>query len=33
VSATSVEQLQELLGATALQLSENEIAQLDLASA
>jgi aryl-alcohol dehydrogenase-like predicted oxidoreductase len=33
VSATSVEQLQELLGATALALSENEIAQLDLASA
>jgi aryl-alcohol dehydrogenase-like predicted oxidoreductase len=33
VSATSVEQLHELLGATSLQLSDNEIAQLDLASA
>ena len=33
VSATSVEQLRELLGATALQLDDNEIAQLDLASA
>ena len=33
VSATSVEQLRELLGATALTLSDNEIAQLDLASA
>jgi aryl-alcohol dehydrogenase-like predicted oxidoreductase len=33
VSATSVEQLHELLGATALALSDNEIAQLDLASA
>jgi aryl-alcohol dehydrogenase-like predicted oxidoreductase len=33
VSATSVEQLQELLGATSLALSDNEIAQLDLASA
>ncbi|EIL98161.1 alcohol dehydrogenase [Rhodanobacter thiooxydans] len=33
VSATSVEQLRELLGATSLQLSDNEIAQLDLASA
>lgn len=33
VSATSVEQLRELLGATTLQLSHNEIAQLDLASA
>jgi aryl-alcohol dehydrogenase-like predicted oxidoreductase len=33
VSATSVEQLDELLGATSLQLSDNEIAQLDLASA
>jgi aryl-alcohol dehydrogenase-like predicted oxidoreductase len=33
VSATSVEQLRELLGATTLQLNHNEIAQLDLASA
>jgi len=33
VSATSVEQWQELLGATELALSDNEIAQLDLASA
>ena len=33
VSATSVEQLHDLLGATSLQLSDNEIAQLDLASA
>ena len=33
VSATSVEQLRELLGATSLQLSHDEIAQLDLASA
>ncbi len=33
VSATSVAQLQELLGATSLPLSDNEIAQLDLASA
>jgi aryl-alcohol dehydrogenase-like predicted oxidoreductase len=33
VSATSVEQLQELLGATSLVLSDNEIAELDLASA
>ncbi|KRE83522.1 alcohol dehydrogenase [Rhodanobacter sp. Soil772] len=33
VSATSVEQLRELLGATSLPLSDNEIAQLDLASA
>ncbi len=33
VSATSVEQLHELFGATSLQLSDNEIAQLDLASA
>lgn len=33
VSATSVEQLHELLGATSLQLGDNEIAQLDLASA
>ncbi|HEY8327194.1 MAG TPA: aldo/keto reductase [Rhodanobacter sp.] len=33
VSATSVAQLHELLGATSLQLSDNEIAQLDLASA
>jgi aryl-alcohol dehydrogenase-like predicted oxidoreductase len=33
VSATSVEQLHELLGATSLQLSHDEIAQLDLASA
>jgi aryl-alcohol dehydrogenase-like predicted oxidoreductase len=33
VSATSVEQLRELLGATSLQLDDNEIAQLDLASA
>ncbi|MHB1059219.1 MAG: aldo/keto reductase [Rhodanobacter sp.] len=33
VSATSVQQLQELLGATSLQLDDNEIAQLDLASA
>ncbi|MBQ4855014.1 aldo/keto reductase [Rhodanobacter sp. B2A1Ga4] len=33
VSATSVEQLHELLGATSLQLNDNEIAQLDLASA
>ncbi|WP_426687422.1 aldo/keto reductase [Rhodanobacter ginsengiterrae] len=33
VSATSVEQLRELLGATALALSDNEVAQLDLASA
>ena len=33
VSATSVEQLRELLGATTLTLSDNEIAQLDLASA
>ncbi|KZC43588.1 MULTISPECIES: aldo/keto reductase [Rhodanobacter] len=33
VSATSVEQLHELLGATSLQLSDSEIAQLDLASA
>lgn len=32
-SATSVTQLHELLGATSLQLSDNEIAQLDLASA
>lgn len=32
-SATSVAQLHELLGATSLQLSHNEIAQLDLASA
>ena len=31
-SATSVAQLHELLGATSLQLSHNEIAQLDLAS-
>ena len=33
VSATSVEQLRELFGATSLQLDDNEIAQLDLASA
>ncbi|MEO5829564.1 MAG: aldo/keto reductase [Rhodanobacter sp.] len=33
VSATSVEQLHELLGATSLTLSDGEIAQLDLASA
>jgi len=33
VSATSVEQLHELFGATSLQLSVNEIAELDLASA
>lgn len=33
VSATSVEQLHELLGATSLQLNHDEIAQLDLASA
>lgn len=33
VSATSVEQLHELFGATALALSDGEIAQLDLASA
>ena len=33
VSATSVEQLHELLGATTLQLDHDEIAQLDLASA
>ena len=33
VSATSVEQLHELLGATTLQLDAAEIAQLDLASA
>ncbi len=33
VSATSVEQLHELLGATSLQLDDNEIAQLDSASA
>jgi aryl-alcohol dehydrogenase-like predicted oxidoreductase len=33
VSATSVAQLHELLGATSLPLSDNEIAQLDLASA
>lgn len=33
VSATSVEQLHELFGATSLQLDDNEIAQLDLASA
>lgn len=33
VSATSVAQLQELLGATSLSLSEGEIAQLDQASA
>ncbi|HEY1588217.1 MAG TPA: aldo/keto reductase [Rhodanobacter sp.] len=32
-SATSVEQLHELLGATSLQLGHDEIAQLDLASA
>lgn len=32
VSATSVEQLHELLGATSLQLTHDEIAQLDLAS-
>lgn len=32
VSATSVEQLHELLGATSLQLAHDEIAQLDLAS-
>jgi aryl-alcohol dehydrogenase-like predicted oxidoreductase len=32
-SATSVEQLQELLAATRLSLTHNEIAQLDLASA
>ena len=32
-SATSVEQLQELFGATRLQLTDDEIAQLDLASA
>ena len=32
-SATSVEQLHELLGATSLQLSPDEIAQLDLVSA
>ncbi|MEO7052184.1 MAG: aldo/keto reductase [Rhodanobacter sp.] len=32
-SATSVEQLRELMGATALQLHKDEIAQLDLASA
>jgi aryl-alcohol dehydrogenase-like predicted oxidoreductase len=32
-SATSVEQLQELLGAVLLQLSHDEIAQLDLVSA
>ncbi len=32
VSATSVEQLRELLGATTLQLGHDEIAQLDLAS-
>ncbi|MEO8808764.1 MAG: aldo/keto reductase [Rhodanobacter sp.] len=32
-SATSLEQLQDLLDATALQLQPNEIAQLDLASA
>jgi len=33
VSATSVEQLRELLGATGLQLDDGEIARLDLASA
>ena len=33
VSATSVEQLKELFGATSLQLSADEIAQLNLASA
>ncbi|MFC5580683.1 aldo/keto reductase [Rhodanobacter terrae] len=33
VSATSVEQLHELFGATRLQLTHDEIAQLDLASA
>jgi aryl-alcohol dehydrogenase-like predicted oxidoreductase len=33
VSATSVEQLRVLFGATSLQLDDNEIAQLDLASA
>jgi aryl-alcohol dehydrogenase-like predicted oxidoreductase len=33
VSATSVEQLRELLGATGLQLDDSEIAQLDVASA
>ena len=33
VSATSVEQLRELLGATSLKLDDNEIARLDLASA
>jgi len=33
VSATSVEQLHELLGATSLQLTHDEIARLDLASA
>ncbi|EIM00768.1 aldo/keto reductase [Rhodanobacter denitrificans] len=33
VSATRVEQLHELLGATSLQLSDDEIAQVDLASA
>lgn len=32
VSATSVEQLDELLGATSLQLNHDEMAQLDLAS-
>ena len=32
VSATNVEQLRELLGATTLQLGHDEIAQLDLAS-
>jgi len=32
-SATSVEQLRELLGATSLLLNDNDIAQLDLASA
>jgi aryl-alcohol dehydrogenase-like predicted oxidoreductase len=33
VSATSVEQLRELLGATGLQLDDGEIARLDVASA
>lgn len=33
VSATSVEQLRELMSATSLQLHQDEIAQLDLASA
>jgi aryl-alcohol dehydrogenase-like predicted oxidoreductase len=32
-SATSVEQLNELFGAAKLQLSDNQVAALDLASA